>query len=78
MTLYGSLIVYSTLLSNNSISTPININGNISYEGILKQNILEDVNLLWRFSFTVNRNEDIVRESFSFKIILRSTWSSII
>jgi hypothetical protein len=41
MTLYGSLIVYSicifrTLLSNKSIFTPKNGNGNISYEGILK------------------------------------------
>jgi hypothetical protein len=44
MTLYGSLIVYSTdnfseHLSNKSISTLININGNISCEGILKQKI---------------------------------------
>jgi len=47
MTLYGSLIMYST----NA----------------------EDVNRLRRLVFTVNRNEDIVRESFSFKIIFRST-----
>ena len=33
---------------------------------------LEDVNLLGRFLFTVNHDEDIVRESFSFKIVLRS------
>jgi hypothetical protein len=39
---------------------------------------LEDVNLLCRFLFTVNCNEDIVHEPSSFKIILRSTWSSII
>jgi hypothetical protein len=41
LTLYGNLIVYSTdtfseHMSNKSISTPININGNISYEGVLK------------------------------------------
>jgi len=42
MTLYGSLIVNSTdtfsehYCQNKSISTSININGNISYESILK------------------------------------------
>jgi hypothetical protein len=30
--------ILRTLVSNKSISTPININGNISYEGILKPN----------------------------------------
>jgi hypothetical protein len=33
---------------------------------------LEDVILSWRFLFTVNRDENIVRESFSFKIISRT------
>jgi hypothetical protein len=39
---------------------------------------LEDVNILCRFLFTVNRNEDIVRESFSFKLfyVLRDHLSS--
>jgi hypothetical protein len=68
-------ISISSNIQFNQFLYLIIINGNISYEGILKQNILED--LLWRFLFTVNRNEDIVCESFSFKIILRSTWSEI-
>ena len=33
-----------------------------------------DVILLCRFLFTANRDEGIARESFSFKIILRSPW----
>ena len=66
MILYGNLIVYSTdnmsehCCQTRNISAPININDNIS--------------CMWIccvvFLFTVNRNEDIVREShrFSFKI----------
>ena len=47
--------MFSTLLSNKIISTPINIYGRISKEGIFKDNKLS------RCEFTVNRNEDIAR-----------------
>ena len=76
MTLYGNLIVYSTdtfseHMSNKSISTLININGNICYEGILKHRKYRyDSSVV--FLFTVNRDEGIAHELFSFKIILRS------
>ena len=54
------------LFSNTIISTPININGNISYEGIWKYRkyIIKYIN--------INYDEGIAHESFSFKIILRS------
>jgi hypothetical protein len=35
---------------------------------------IEDVILLCCFLLTMNRDEDIAHESFSFKIILRSLW----
>jgi hypothetical protein len=37
---------------------------------------LEDVILLCGILFTVNRDKDIARESFSFKIIWHSLWLS--
>ena len=54
MTLYGNLIVYSTdafseHMSNKNISTPININGNICYEGILKHRKYRYDFLVWFF-----------------------------
>jgi hypothetical protein len=51
------------------------INGNISYEGILKNRKYRCDSLCGVFFFllfTVNRDEGIARKSFSFKIILRS------
>ena len=49
------------------------INGNISYEGILKNRKYRCDSLCGGFFlFTVNREEGIARKSFSFKIILRS------
>jgi len=57
MTLYGSLIMNSTdtffrtLLSNKSISIPININGEFSYDGILKHQKLIRCEFLCRFYF---------------------------
>jgi hypothetical protein len=55
---------------------PTNINGNITYEGILKHRKYRRCDSLVSFLilFTVNREEDIARESFSFKIIFHSTW----
>jgi hypothetical protein len=70
MNLYGSLSVYS----NKIISTPpININDNISYEGILKHRKYRcDSSVSFFYLFIVNYDEGIGRESFSFKINLRS------
>jgi hypothetical protein len=39
---------------------------------------LENLFLLCRFQFTVNREKDIARESFSSKVILCSPWKSYI
>jgi hypothetical protein len=60
------------LFSNTIISTPININGNISYEGILKHRKYRCHSLVLFILFIMNYDEGIARESFSFKIILRS------
>jgi hypothetical protein len=35
---------------------------------------MEDVNLLYRFLFNVNRDDVIAHDAFSFKISLRSPW----
>ena len=54
---------------------PININGNVSYEGNLKHGKYKRDSLVsWFFLFTGNRDMAIAGESFSFKTILRSSW----
>ena len=53
--------------SRASLSS-ININGNISYEASWNIEYRCD-SFVYFFLFTVNREEDIARESFSFKII---------
>ena len=58
---------------------PININGNVSYEGNLKHGKYKCDSLVsCFFLFTRNRDIAIARESFSFKTILRSSWYNII
>jgi hypothetical protein len=72
MNLYGRLRGYSTdTFSEHYSQTPININGNISYEVILKHRKYR-CDFLVSFLFIVNYDEGIARELFSFKIILRS------
>ena len=79
MNLYGSLSVYSTdtfsehYSQTRSSLPPININGNISYEGILKHKKYRcDSSVSFFYLFIVNYDEGIARESFSFKINLHS------
>ena len=64
MNIYGSWkfncvfnrYIFRTLFSNKIISTPLNINGNISYEGILKRRTYRK----WSFSvvFLIKENGD--------------------
>jgi hypothetical protein len=83
MTLYGSLIVYSTdNFSEHCCQQEHLYPHKYQWQHFLWRHFetenLEDVNILCRFLFTVNRNEDIVRESFSFKLfyVLRDHLSS--
>ena len=64
--------IFRTLFSNTIISTHININGNISYEGILKHRKYRCDSLVSFFLFIVNYDKGITHESFSFKIVLNS------
>ena len=74
MTLYGSLIVYSTeAFSEHYCQTrasliykAIHINGNVYYESILKHRKYRCDSFV-SFLFTVNRDEDIACESFDSK-----------
>ena len=61
--------IFRTLFSNKTISTPINMNSNISYEGILKHRKYRCDSLVSFFLIIciVNYDEGIARESFSFK-----------
>jgi len=81
MNLYGSLSVYSTdafsehYSQTRSSLPPSTINGNISYEVILKHRKYRCYSLVSFFIlFIENYDEGIAGESFSFKIILRSPW----
>ena len=79
MTWYGSLIVYSTdafsehYCQTRASLSSININSNIFYEACWNIEYKCDSSVYF-FLFTVSREEDIARESFSFKISLRSPW----
>ena len=64
--------IFRTLFQNKIISTLININGSISYEGILKHRKYTCDSLVFFFKFIMNYDEGIAHESFSFKIILHS------
>ena len=66
MTLYGSLIVNSTdTCSEHYCLYPININGNISYECILKHRKFSKYDSFVSILFNVNHEEDIAMHSFS-------------
>ena len=55
-----------------SITTPINMYGNIPMKALWNIEILENMILFRRFSFTMNSDENIACELCSFKISLRS------
>ena len=60
------------LYSNTIMSTPVNMNGSISYEGILKHRKYRCDSLVSFILFIVNYDDGIARESFPFQVILRS------